>query len=244
MTVFLKNLDLSKFQQKRTNIKKTKTKGKTNQKQQQATSFPVKLHRMLVDVEREGKQSIISWNPDGTTFQVHKNDKFVSEVLPHYFRQSKYKSFQRQLNFYNFQRITSGSFEGSYGHPCFLRGNEELCRSIKRHQASESQFTEPIIKETVKLEFEDLSPLLQEDRMEDGISDLDGLCGLLPEHQNNSFLADCDNATEPELFEGNRKHCPGAAAAAAKVTAERRESGRLSFGGKIFFFLPAEFTDI
>ncbi len=101
------------------------------------TPFPVKLHRMLAQVEREGKKHIVSWNPDGRTFQVHDHDKFVSEVLHHHFKQTKYKSFQRQLNFYAYKRITSGPLEGAYGHPFFIKGNEDACRNVKRHESQQ-----------------------------------------------------------------------------------------------------------
>ena len=57
-------------------------------------SFPIKLHRMLERVEKDGQGQIISWNPDGLTFTVHNPKLFVSEVLGKYFNQTKYKSFQ------------------------------------------------------------------------------------------------------------------------------------------------------
>lgn len=131
MTVYLKNLDLSKIKvQKRSNAL-------TNRPQ--VTPFPVKLHRMLTAVEQDGLEHIVSWNPDGRSFQVHSHDQFVAEVLPASFRQSKYKSFQRQLNFYCFQRVTSGPQEGAYGHPNFIRGNEEAAKAIKRQKQQMKQ---------------------------------------------------------------------------------------------------------
>ena len=41
-------------------------------------------------------------------FMVHNLKEFVASMLPLWFRQSKFASFQRQLNLYGFQRITQG----------------------------------------------------------------------------------------------------------------------------------------
>jgi HSF-type DNA-binding len=49
-----------------------------------------------------------------------------------WFRQSKYASFQRQLNMYRFTRITTGRDKNGYHHPYFLRGREDLTRRILR----------------------------------------------------------------------------------------------------------------
>ena len=60
--------------------------------------FPEKLHRMLKEVEAAGENDIISFFPHGRAFAVHNPSRFVSEVMPKYFRQSRLSSFQRQLN--------------------------------------------------------------------------------------------------------------------------------------------------
>jgi hypothetical protein len=48
-------------------------------------------------------ESIISWQPHGTAFRVHQPDEFARIVMPRYFQQTKYKSFQRQLHIYGFR---------------------------------------------------------------------------------------------------------------------------------------------
>lgn len=58
--------------------------------------FPWKLHEMLEAAEKEDFMSIVSWLPDSTSFKVYRIDVFVRDILPIYFRQTKYKSFQRQ----------------------------------------------------------------------------------------------------------------------------------------------------
>ena len=59
--------------------------------------FPLKLHQMLQDSASNGHEHIISWDPDGKSFKVHQPDEFVAEVMPKYFNQTKYRSFQRMV---------------------------------------------------------------------------------------------------------------------------------------------------
>jgi hypothetical protein len=63
-------------------------------------SFPLKLHAVLDQVERDGLAHVISWQAHGRCFVIHKPKEFVDHVMPSYFRQSKLTSFQRQLNLY------------------------------------------------------------------------------------------------------------------------------------------------
>jgi hypothetical protein len=92
--------------------------------------FVWKLFQMLEEMERTENEHIISWSAHGKAFKVHNLKAFVTKIIPMYFKQSKYKSFQRQLYFYGFTRITSGPHVGSYSHPKFIRGNKATCLSI------------------------------------------------------------------------------------------------------------------
>lgn len=95
-------------------------------------TFPEKLHRMLRDAEESGDSRVVSFFPHGRAFAVHNPTRFVSEVMPRYFRQSRLSSFQRQLNLYGFTRITSGSDVGGYYHELFLKGRPALSVHMKR----------------------------------------------------------------------------------------------------------------
>jgi hypothetical protein len=105
--------------------------------------FPWKLHEMLDDAEKdEGFQSIISWLPDHeNAFRVHNAAAFVDLVIPKYFNQTKYKSFQRQVNIWGFCRIPRGRDKGGYVHPCFIRGKPSLCRQMVRQKSSKGGFS-------------------------------------------------------------------------------------------------------
>ena len=96
------------------------------------TPFPVKLHDMLDQIERDGLSHVVSWQPHGRCFVVHKPKEFVNYVMPKYFKQTKMASFQRQLNLYGFNRLTGGLDKGGYYHELFLRGKVSLAYDIHR----------------------------------------------------------------------------------------------------------------
>ncbi|KAG7360141.1 HSF-type DNA-binding protein [Nitzschia inconspicua] len=237
MTIFLKNLDLSTI--------KPKTRRKKRVNRTLPISFPIKLFQMLEEVQQEGRQSIVGWNPDGKTFQVHQHERFVREVLPKYFKQSKYKSFQRQLNFYQFQRIMSGPLEGSYGHPCFVRGNPELCNRIKRSPCQQPNQQLPsstlverhersVVEQALAKDYPTNTldiPLEVADVSLESSVDLGRMLELLRNDiRNNNFI---NNATAPSFL----TDFPSGSRPEAKDL-------RLSFVGKTFFAIPVEFTGI
>jgi hypothetical protein len=98
-----------------------------------ANHFPSKLHELLDQAVEEGHSNVISWCPDGKSFRIHHPDAMVP-VLVTYFRQTKYKSLLRQLQGYNFKRVTSGVNKGNVSHPLFLRDKIYLCEQMKRKQ--------------------------------------------------------------------------------------------------------------
>jgi len=93
--------------------------------------FPCKVYDMLEDADKQGHKDIVSWNSSGTGFTVHNKDLFTKKIIPQYFNQTKYKSFQRQLSLYGFQRITGGENKGLRFHEKLRRGMRDLCRSMK-----------------------------------------------------------------------------------------------------------------
>lgn len=95
--------------------------------------FPMRLHVMLQEVHNDiNLKEMASWNPEGDAFKVHQKTLFAERILPRYFLQSKYRSFQRQLNHYGFERITQGPFEGGYKHPNFVKDDRQKCHVMKR----------------------------------------------------------------------------------------------------------------
>lgn len=86
---------------------------------------------MMTHIEEEGLEHIVSWVLNGHAFMIHNPDKLV-EILPLFFSQTKFRSFQRQLNMWHFQRILDGPHKGAFMHPFFVRGKEGLCQNMSR----------------------------------------------------------------------------------------------------------------
>lgn len=97
--------------------------------------FAWKLFEMLEAVHKNGVDTdAVSWVDDGKAFKVHNLEKFVEKVIPPYFKQTKYKSFQRQLYIYGFTRVPASAKRqtaGSYYHPKFFRGDKLMCLSMQ-----------------------------------------------------------------------------------------------------------------
>ena len=101
--------------------------------------FPRKLLDVLNDAAKYGFEHIISWLPDGKSFRVHDPILFTGVIMPRYFQnQTKYKSFQRQLNLYSFKPVTLRRGKCSRGasyHPLFRRDMPDLSYEITRSKA-------------------------------------------------------------------------------------------------------------
>ena len=90
-------------------------------------SFPVKLYKLLYL-----NKGIVDWMPHGMSFRVEDMRSFLTITLPQYFKQTKFESFQRQLNMYGFKRTVKGPEAGAYRHPDFQRGRIDLLAKVKR----------------------------------------------------------------------------------------------------------------
>mmetsp|Transcript_11481 Transcript_11481/g.12328 ORF Transcript_11481/g.12328 Transcript_11481/m.12328 type:complete len:241 (+) Transcript_11481:219-941(+) len=105
--------------------------------------FPCKLYRMLMDTVSKGLTHIVSWHTEGRCFRVHDQEAFVKEILPNYFKKSKYRSFQRQCNLYGFHSITAVKpfWDSCYYHSIFIRGEPGCYRNIIRPLRGSSKGT-------------------------------------------------------------------------------------------------------
>lgn len=82
---------------------------------------------------------VISWLPHGKGFIIYKKKKFAAEVLPVYFKQSKFTSFTRKLNRWGFTRVTRGPETGAYYHKYFQRGDLRLCMQMSCQSSKHQQ---------------------------------------------------------------------------------------------------------
>lgn len=75
--------------------------------------FPWILHQVLEDAEKNDNDHIVAWSESGISFKVHKRDELMKQILPQYFRQTKFKSFVRQLNLWGFSFVDHGAEKGA-----------------------------------------------------------------------------------------------------------------------------------
>jgi hypothetical protein len=83
--------------------------------------FPCRLYDLLEQTEQKGLESIISWTTNGRAFRV-QNPSELSSILPFFFQQTKFRSFQRQLVHWSFHKIRCGPDRGAFFNPFFVRG--------------------------------------------------------------------------------------------------------------------------
>jgi hypothetical protein len=89
---------------------------------------------MLETMAKNGSQDIVSWQPHGKAFRVHQPEVFANAIMPHYFNQTKYKSFQRQLHIYGFHRINKGMDKGAYFHHLFIQNKNTMSLRMVREK--------------------------------------------------------------------------------------------------------------
>jgi hypothetical protein len=74
---------------------------------------------------------VITWLPHGRGFTITDKRRFADEVMPIYFRESKYTSFTRRLNRWKFTIQTQGHKKAAYYHPFFIKGDVHSCEMMR-----------------------------------------------------------------------------------------------------------------
>nr|CCA20520.1 HSFtype DNAbinding protein putative [Albugo laibachii Nc14] len=78
-------------------------------------------------------QDIMRWTADGLAFEILDMGLMTERILPKYFKHSKYTSFQRQLNYFNFRKWTkSKATRCTFSNKFFVRDDPELAWCITR----------------------------------------------------------------------------------------------------------------
>jgi Heat shock transcription factor len=85
-------------------------------------------------------QHIIGWQPHGRSFCIRNPGEFESGLMTTFFAQTQLTSFRRQLNLYDFKRITHGPDAGSYYHELFMRGKPLHAYRIKRTKVKGTKY--------------------------------------------------------------------------------------------------------
>ena len=76
---------------------------------------------------------IIRWKPDGIAFEITDTEALATEILPKYFRHTKFASFQRQLNYFGFKKWSKSKTElCTYSRDFFTKFDMSPLCNIRR----------------------------------------------------------------------------------------------------------------
>ena len=120
--------------------------------------FPTKLYHLLEDAETEGHEDVVSWILNGKAFRIHKPKTFCRDIMPIYFRQSKLKSFTRQLYIYGFSKVSEGMHQGAFFNPNFVRDDGDSCLKLRRNSLSDQRRKKKSSKLELQKELELIKP--------------------------------------------------------------------------------------
>lgn len=91
--------------------------------------FLLHLHQML----RRENPKILRWTDDGLAFQILDKEAMTKDVLPRYFKNKNFASFQRQLNYFGFRKWSKARARfPTYSRQHFTRDNYEEMALVKR----------------------------------------------------------------------------------------------------------------
>jgi len=113
--------------------------------------FPFKLYTMIQYASNSHYSSAVSWKQDGRSFSIHNKTIFIKQIVPRYFRLTKFRSFTRQLNNWGFTNIN----ENEWRHMHFIRGNIEDLQLIRRIQIKESSNSKRKTPDNLRQDIED-----------------------------------------------------------------------------------------
>lgn len=98
--------------------------------------IPMAFPQILMEIlSNKDYAEIISWLPHGNGFIIYQKKRFALEIMPKYFKKSKFTSFTRKLNRWNFVRITRGPETGAYYNQFFRKGETRLCMQMRCHSS-------------------------------------------------------------------------------------------------------------
>lgn len=91
--------------------------------------FLLHLHQML----RRENPRVIRWAEDGKAFEILDKEALTHQILPRYFKNKNFASFQRQLNYFGFRKWSKARSQfPTYSREHFTRDNYDEMALVKR----------------------------------------------------------------------------------------------------------------
>ncbi|CAH0477393.1 unnamed protein product [Peronospora belbahrii] len=122
--------------------------------------FLLHLHQLL----RREDSKIIRWVEDGMAFQILDKAAMTSQVLPKYFKNKNFSSFQRQLNYFGFRKWSKARAQfPTYSREHFKRDNFSEMLLVKR-QSKKSRKRKSLTNKEMSVKRAALMPIYCTDK--------------------------------------------------------------------------------
>mmetsp|Transcript_50132 Transcript_50132/g.76231 ORF Transcript_50132/g.76231 Transcript_50132/m.76231 type:complete len:298 (+) Transcript_50132:122-1015(+) len=113
-----------------------------------ALTFPEKMMSLMkFAVEQDEETYCVAWLPDGKSFVIRNPDEFTRQVLPKYFKATKFSSFTRKLYRWGFRQVNRGIGPDDpiiFGNEFFQRDNLVLMTKMRSITAASTRKQEQV----------------------------------------------------------------------------------------------------
>lgn len=103
------------------------------------------LMRYADEQGKDNKDFCVAWLPEGKSFVIRNPDEFARQIVPQYFKATKFSSFTRKLYRWGFRQINRGIGPDDpiiFGNEYFDRNNEALMSQMRSVTAAGTRKTE------------------------------------------------------------------------------------------------------
>lgn len=90
--------------------------------------------KLMVYADKQEKDFCVAWMEDGKSFIIRKPDDFTRNVVPKFFKSTKFSSFTRKLYRWGFRQVNRGIGPDDpiiFGNEFFQRDNAELMAKMR-----------------------------------------------------------------------------------------------------------------
>lgn len=97
---------------------------------------------MMKYADSQGSDFCIAWLEDGKSFVINDPDAFTRQVVPKFFKQTKFTSFTRKLYRWGFRQVNRGIGPDDpiiFGNEFFQRNNAELMARMRSTTAASTR---------------------------------------------------------------------------------------------------------
>lgn len=110
---------------------------------------------MMRRAEKEDPETFcIAWLPDGKSFVIRNPDEFTRNVLPNYFKATKFSSYTRKLYRWGFRQVNRGIGPDDpiiFGNEYFQRDNVELMVKMRSITAAGTRKAQTVDHDEVEV---------------------------------------------------------------------------------------------